>query len=236
MRHVLTFAGRNLSDFGVHISGEDTWKKPAADYERVSVPGRNGDLLFSNKRYNNVDIQYPCGITRNFDNNFTSLVDFLLSHTGYQRLEDSYHPDYYRQAFFSGELEPELTRLNREGQFNLVFTAKPQMFLKSGEQKLIVTEETEMYNPTSYTAMPLLRVYGTGKITIGDISITITKVDGYTDIDCELQDAYGRNSVNCNGNVVLSGDSFPVFPPGRTAITPGNGIFRIEVTPRWWRL
>lgn len=237
MRHVLTFAGKDMADFGVHISGEETWKKPAADYERVSVPGRNGDLLFYNRRFENVDIKYPCGIVRDFDTNFVSLTDFLFSHTGYQRLEDSYHPDYYRLAFYSGDISPEMTRLNREGKFNLTFNAKPQMYLKTGEQKLIITEETEIYNPCSFDARPLMRVYGTGEITIGDNTLTINTADVYTDIDCEMEDAYKDGpETNCNGNISLSEDTFPVLTPGRNKITPGTGIFRIELTPRWWRL
>lgn len=237
MRHILTFAGKSLRDFGVHVSGEDTWKKPSPDYEAVSIPGRNGDLLFSNHRYSNVEMKYPCGIVRDFDTNFTSLADFLYSHGGYQRLEDSYHPDYYRLAYFTGGLDPEMTKNNREGEFELSFQAKPQMYLKTGEQKLILTSETTMYNPTSFAARPLLRVYGAGDVTIGGTTVTISVADVYTDIDCEMEDAYkDDSSVNCNANISLSDDTFPVLSPGLTTITPGEGIFRIEITPRWWRL
>lgn len=237
MRHILTFAGKDMADFGVHISGEGTWKKPAADYERVSVPGRNGDLLFSNKRFNNVEIRYACGIVKDFDTNFTSLSEFLLSHTGYQRLEDSYHPDYYRVASFGGELSPDMTRLNREGQFELTFEAKPQMYLKKGERKMVLTEETQIYNPTLFDAKPLLRVYGTGRVTIGGVTVNIKTASEYTDIDCELEDAYkDDSSVNCNGNIELSGDDFPALSPGWTKVALSGMVTKVELTPRWWRL
>lgn len=237
MRHILTFAGKDLWDFGVHISGEDTWKKPSADYEAVSIPGRNGDLLFFNNRYNNVEMKYPCGIISSFDTNFSAMADFLLSHTGYQRLEDSYHPDCYRLAYFSGSLDPELTKRNREGKFDLVFTAKPQRFLKKGEQKSTLTADGSVYNPTSFDAKPLIRVYGTGQLGVGDETVTIKQAAVYTDLDCEAEDAYKDSAANnCNGNIELSGDSFPVLKAGRNGISLGSGITKVEITPRWWRL
>lgn len=237
MKHILTFDGKNMADFGVHISGEDTWKKPAADYEQVSIPGKNGDLLFSNNRYKNVEIKYPCGIIKDFDRDFSAMADFLLSHTGYRRLEDSYHPDCFRMAYFSGELDPDMTRRNREGQFDLVFTAKPQRFLKKGEQVNTLTSNGSLYNPTPFDAKPLIRVYGTGQLGVGSVTVTIRQAAVYTDLDCELEDAYKDNaSNNCNGNIGLSGGSFPVLKPGNTGISLGTGITKVEVTPRWWRL
>ena len=61
MRHILTYNGKSTLDFGVHISGEDTWKTAAPDLERTSIPGRSGDLVSFNKRYKNVEIRYHIG-------------------------------------------------------------------------------------------------------------------------------------------------------------------------------
>ena len=63
----------------------------------------------------------------------------------------------------------------------------------------------------------------------------VTECDEYTDIDCELEDAY-KDSVNKNGCLILSGGEFPVLQPGTNGIIFGAGISRIELIPRWWCL
>ncbi len=237
MRHLLTLNGKSMRDFALVISGEDSWKKPTPDVERLSIPGRNGDLVFSNHRYENVEIKYHAGITKDFDQNFTALSNYLLSLTGYQRLEDSYHPDVYRMALLESALVPETTAKNKEGQFDLIFSCKPQMFLKSGEQKVVLTGNGSIYNPTMFESKPLLRIYGTGLVGIGGETITITAADGYTDIDCDIEEAYKDTAaINCNGNIELSSDDFPVLVPGINQITLASGITKIEIVPRWWKI
>lgn len=233
--HLFTYNGKSSGDFGVVISGQDTWKKASPDLERVTIPGRNGELILTNKRYNNVDIPYLCGITRNFDVNYTGFINHLLSEPGYHRLEDSYHPEVYRMAVFDTQTEPDLTARNAQGTFTITFSCKPQMYLKSGELRQEAYNGDPVYNPTRQDARPLLRVYGTGELVIGDSVIRITECDSHTDIDCELQEAY-KGQVNCNDNIELEQDDFPVLSPGRTVISWSGGIYRVEITPRWWML
>ena len=233
--HLLTYNGKASSDFGVVISGQDTWKKASPDLERVKIPGRNGELILTNKRYNNVDIPYQCGIIRNFDVNYTGFINHLLSDPGYHRLEDSYHPTVYRMAVFETETAPDMTALNAQGTFTITFSCKPQMYLKSGELKQEIVNGGVIYNPTRHDARPLIRVYGTGELYIGGQMIRITECDSHTDIDCELQEAY-KDTVNCNDKIELAEDDFPSLPPGRTTITYNGSIYRVEITPRWWML
>ena len=83
----------------------------------------------------------------------------------------------------------------------------------------------------------MLRVYGAGTFGIGGNTVTITAADGYTDMDCELEDAYKDTAaVNKNSYVVLSGDNFPTIPPGTQGIELGSGITQIDIVPRWWKL
>lgn len=235
--HLMTFDGKSNRDFIVTVSGEDTWRKPAPIMERVSVPGRNGDLVIFTGAYENVSISYHCGITRDFNINYSAFVNYLLSKQGYRKLEDSYHPDLYRMAILENVGDPALKKLYRAGEFDITFLCKPQMFLKSGDNKRTFTSNGTIFNPTLYASKPLLRVYGTGQFSIGNDTVTITSANSYTDLDCETENAYKDNSSNnCNGNVRLSGDSFPTIPAGSNGVTLGSGITRIEIIPRWWQL
>ena len=230
--HIFIYNGKSSADFGLVISGEDTWKKPAPDVETVSVPGRNGDVIISNNRYNNIDITYHVGIKRDFSERYNVLINFIMSVPAYHRLEDSYHPDVFRLAALVSAVEPDVGTLNKNGIFDLTFHCKPQMFLKSGEMKNIYTSDGAIYNPTSYTALPLIRVYGLGELGIGQTTLTIADNDSYIDIDSDIEDAY-RETANMNSH--MSG-SFPVLQPGSNGIRLGTGITRVEITPRWWRI
>lgn len=88
-----------------------------------------------------------------------------------------------------------------------------------------------------FDAKPLLRVYGTGKVHIGDDIITVLSIDSYTDIDCESEEAYMDSAEwPKNDKVQVSGDDFPVLRPGETKIHLGAGVSRLVIIPRWWRL
>ncbi len=233
--HTFIYNNRKSQDFNLILSGEDTWKKPMPDVERMQIPGRNGDLLLSNHRYGNVSITYHVGIKRDFDTNFTAFMNFLLKEPGYHRLEDSYHPEYYRMAVLDKEISPQLSAYNHSGTFELVFSCMPQQYLKSGERMQELTGSGTIYNPTIFDARPLLRIYGTGRILIGDTYVTLTENDSYIDIDCELEDAF-RDTVNMNQYLELENREFPVLKPGYNNITFASGITKIELIPRWWCL
>lgn len=231
----LIFNGKSTADFGVWISGSGTWGAPERDVEHIEVPGRNGDLTIDNKRFRNIAVIYPAFIARGFDHKFDDFRAFMVSDPGYHRLEDTYHPDEYRLAEFYEAVEPDVGTLNRSGSFNLSFYCKPQRFLKSGEKPTTFTAAGRIYNPTRFEAKPLLRVYGTGALGVGSMTVTITSANTYTDIDCDIKDAF-KGTANCNGNITLSSGDFPVLAPGYTGISLGTGISQVIIWPRWYTI
>lgn len=232
MRNELYFAGVPLSNFGVYVSGRGTFNAPARAYDAVDIPGRDGALLLSEKRLENLDVTYPAFIYTNFKENMRALRSFLLSRVGYQRITDTYHPDEYRLGYFQGDLDVNATPVNDAGSFDLTFACKPQRWLASGETVQTFTAAGTITNPTYCDAMPFIRAYGVGALSIGDYSLEITSADGYTDIDCDIMEAY-KGSENRNG--VLKLVKFPVLVPGENAVS-FTGFSKIEITPRWWCL
>ena len=236
MRNWFTFNGKSSKDFGVYISGLNTFGAPERDISTISISGRNGDLTLDNGRYKNIDISYPAFIFDRFDNNIEGLRNFLLSQKGYQRLEDTYHPNEYRMARYKGGFLAKVIDELYAGEFDLTFDCYPQRYLKSGEQVITITTDSSIYNEYMQIAKPLIRAYGTGTFTIGDISVQITTADDYTDIDCELQEAYKDDLMtNCNANIVLLNGAFPSLTSGDNEITL-DGITQLDIEPRWWIL
>lgn len=233
MIHYFTFDGVSSRNFGIYISGLKSYKSPERDITRVEVPGRNGDLLYDNKRFKNISIPYECHIEDDVDRNLMAIQEFLASHTGYHRLEDTLHPEYYRMARITGTFEASTNTYKQYARFTLTFDCKPQKFLKTGEETQIYTAKSfSIYNPTMFPSKPLIRVYGTGALGVGSETVTITAADTYTDLDCELMDAF-KGTANKNSNITLSSGSFPTLRPGTTGVTLASTISKVEITPRW---
>ena len=233
MRNYFVLDGVDSRDFGVYISGQGTFSAPARSYDMISIPGRSGDLYKDNNRLENGVFTYPAFICRNFKSNIESLRAFLLSLRGYKVLTDSYDTTKFRQVVFEGDFDPNVTAKNDAASFDISFNSKPQRFLNSGQQTTTLTANGTITNPTRYDAQPLLRVYGTGTFYVGSVAVTIDAANTYTDIDCEMMDAF-KGTENRNAFVSVSGYKFPVLAPGANGITLGAGITQIIVTPRFW--
>lgn len=234
-----TFTYNSVSSKSFHclISGEDTFGKPAPDAEHIQVPGRNGDLILPGKRFQNLEITYHCIIKKDFPINYQSLGEHLLKDQDYHRLEDTFHPGFYRMAVFGSGINPSMLALNKHGTFDLVFSCKPQMYLVGGETTAVFTSNGYINNPTKFEAKPLLRVYGVGDILVNGRTIHINSHSNpYIDLDCELEEAYCGNT-NCNSLIILrTNNAFPVLQPQSNYIGLGSGISKVIVTPRWWTI
>lgn len=242
MRNYLIMDGVDSRTFGLYINGVDTFGAPAREVSTIQVPGRNGDLIVKADRLQNYNLTYSAFICRNFDVNIAALRAFLMSHTGYFRLEDTYHPDEYRMAYYRGPFTPSVARRLDAAKFDLVFNVKPQRFLKSGEtsQELEKNTTITITNPTRFNAKPIFRIYGNGGVSInGSYSISIIDNENdWLDLDCDLMEAYkGATSRNTSishlsyssllGSIVLQ--------PGTNTIYFSNPD-RVILTPRWWTL
>ena len=222
-------------DYGVIISDAAVFDAPARAYESVSVPGRNGAVIFDEGYYENVKVTYDVSLL-NKNANLDGFRSWLMSFTKYVRIEDTYHPEEYRLGIPSGGLQISTERANKIGHFKVQFDCKPQRFLKSGEIGTEYTDSVTLFNPTQYPSKPIIRVYGHGILGVGSDSITIaSNTLDYIDLDCDLCDAY-CGSTNANAHVMLSGDNYPEFGIGTTGITLGTGITAVEIFPRWWTL
>lgn len=231
------FAGHSSLEWDTCITGANVFQSAAKSLDKISIPGRNGDLYLINKRFENVSLVYPSYIAKDFSANINGLRNFLGSIDGYARLIDTYHPNEFRMAAYAGPLIPVVQRHLRMATLDIAFDCKPQRYLMSGETVInIAASGSTISNPTRFDARPLLRVYGTGTVSIGNSTFTIAAALGpYTDIDCELMDAYYLTASN-NHNVIFQNNDFPVLHPGTNAITWSGSITRIDITPRWWQL
>lgn len=218
MHNYLIYAGINTLDYGIRINGKRTYGAPERDETMVSVPGKNGDVVLDNGRWLNRVVSYDCSIARDFRHRFDSFRQAVMAAHGYQRMEDTYHPDEFYLARLSGALEPTVNLQLDAGTFTLSFDRKPQRFLQSGEIEIEGTSPVYTYNPTLYASRPIIRVlcgntdhikqlavnspnYDTGIVVypypvlealLSEEDFEEALEEGlYVDLDCDIGEAYG---------------------------------------------
>ena len=178
----LTFADKNLAEFGVICSGLKTHGSAERAYTTVEIPGRNGDLLMKLGRLKNISVSYECSISPLFtkETDFTNCVqdlrNYLMTQIGYRKLSDSYHTDEYRLACYAGPFEADVLELNLAGTFTLTFNCKPERYLISGDIPTVLKagESATLTNPTGFVSSPLITVY-----TLTDTKTSAEPIDGY---------------------------------------------------------
>lgn len=235
MRNFFIFGGKDSRDYGVYITGTGVYNAPLKSYDTITVPGRSGDLVMANHRFENTELTYPAFIYANFKMAISQFKSAMLSADGYQRLEDSYNTDEYRKALYAGEMEVEARQQQDAGSFEIVFNCDPRRFLKIGENVQTISSGGSISNPTLFPSKPLIKVTGYGTLYVGGQQIVISQHFTSVNIDCEMMDCYSGTS-NANSYVTMQGNYFPELPPGNTGITYSGNITKVEITPRWWRV
>lgn len=128
------FDGESSLDYGVYIGGQNTYNAPERDVTKVSIPGRNGDLIQDNGRFLNVQVPYTIVVMDEFRDKTDAIKAWLLSKTGYCKLADTYHPGTYRLARVTGGIDFETSAFNATGKTQVIFDCKPERFLDSGDE------------------------------------------------------------------------------------------------------
>ena len=238
------FDGKSSKDFGLYISGDKTFNGTTRNMEKVSIPGRNGDLYLPSNTFENTKYSFDAFIfdQYKYERMARDARSWLLSKDGYKRLEDDYHPDEFRMAVFVGPVDFN-TILLQAGTTTITFDCKPQRFLKSGEDRIVsmTPEGITVFNPTFFDALPILILHGnsSGSVSINDKNtITFTDSVAYVvAVDCETcQTYYQSTGAWANDKLIIEDGWFPILEPGENTVKFSDGITKVEIVPRWYTL
>lgn len=181
--HYFIFGNVDSRDYGIIVSNDNGFESPERDVEEIEIPGRNGTLLIDNGRFKNQTLTYNCILRSDFSDQMDAFRAALCAQFGYQRIEDSFHPDVYRMGRIKGEITPKAGSQYQNGYFDVNFDVKPQKFLLTGETAVTVASGGVITNPTAYPAKPLLEVKGYGEIDINGAAVKISNsVLGYVEL------------------------------------------------------
>ncbi len=235
------FGDKGTWDFDMHIERFPALGAPVRKLQTVEVPGRNGALHVLQNAFSNYTQPYDCYFHSDLPapEQAHAVKAWLLASGAYQRLEDTYDPEHFRLAAFTGPLDIE-NILNKYGRCTVNFDCDPRSFLKSGETALTFTEPGQLMNPTLFEALPLITVYGTtsGTVTVGTATVDIRYITDPIILDCENQNAYSQPGEGApeNQNINIKAIPFPTLAPGSNPVSFSGGITKVEIIPRWWEL
>lgn len=247
--------GVDARNFGIYLQKPIEFSEAIPIVNRQSIPGRNGDLIFETGAYENRTATASCFcLQKDVEKALSAAGRFLMSKHGYRRLETSDDPDHFWLARI--ENSPSIAqRMRTLAPFEITFDCKPQRFLKSGEEKIIIPISEDqivynIYNPFGFPALPLLHIHwgasGTGDkenfVALqffsengGRKTVSAEKIEA-SDlyIDCDIHNAYNENG---NQNSKTSSYEFPSLMPENNHINIyAFSVEYIEITPRWWEL
>lgn len=229
--YVFTYDGIPSTDYHVYAFPDNSnLDPPERNVETVEIPGRNGDLTIDKGNFKNRTVVIKC-ICDDYRRCYPEFREWMLYTQDYRRLEDARTPDTYMMARCS---DVKLNKVaGHSAVIELDFTCKPQKFLKLGEIPVEFTSSGTIYNPTKFSSKPLLRITGTGLLSIAGQEIQINKNAAGMTIDTEIMEAYNGNTW-LNGDVVLP-EEFSI-PAGQNTFTLPSGITKLVITPRWWTI
>ena len=235
---MILWAGTSNNDVGMVVEHHPRVILPKRKQEIQSVPGRSGDIILYQDAYENYEQSYPVFIDGRSRGSLYKVLpkisDWLLGHSGYQRLEDSYFPDVYRMAYYTGGAE-FISILKEYGEGTLTFNCAPEKFYKIGERSISISNGQIITNPSLFPAKPLITVKGSGSgvLKFGSNQLSISAIGGTLMIDIRDHKAY---SGSTNKNSVITGRYENMVLKGKTTISWTGGITSVSLVPRWWTL
>ena len=228
---------RSYDDMCLIITETPPFVIAERDVTFTSIPGKSGDLIEDNGRYKNVTKSYTVAILSDtFDLPLLvkKIAAWLGAPGGYIILSDTYDPNYFRYAKYSGNINIADILL-KIGTAKLNFNCKPYKYSFDGQQTVTIGTAGVLYNPENFASVPYIKIAGSGNITlsIGNASFAFKNVDGYIEIDGEIMAAYKGAELQ---NDKISFVGFPALAPGANHISAVGNVSKIEIVPRWCTL
>ena len=226
---------KSSEDFNIKIKTINNLNSPQRSIDKFVIPGRNGELTIDNGNFENFMLTIECYLNcPSEDKNVAAkeVKKWLQSDFSYKKLIISDDSEFYYEAYCDTKLDFEYVSENFES-FLISFSCKP-LRKKASDDIITITEPTIINNPY-LPSSPLIKVVGTGDITINinNQKLILKGLEDEIEVDCELMNAYKKvdNNIVLLNNKMYS--DFPVLEAGENNITFEGNISKIEITSRW---
>ena len=224
----ITYNGKNSWEMRTPVKWRPSIPAPELDQDVIIIPGRDGALMSSVKRYEPIEIEIEFNFLDDPDRwaeVFRACKKWL---SGSGILEQSDDKEYFFRVLKAEITDTERTS-QRLGNFTATFLCDPYMYRKDGRVAYDIETVTNNLYDVSH---PIYCISGTGDatLTVNGNTMSVT-VAGKAYIDTDLMIAYDANNANISTAVAGDYSDFYLQQGTNTiAITSGFGL---TVIPNW---
>lgn len=228
MIHYFIWNDQDSRDMHVRVPNRIRITRPEERTERVTIPGRSGELTLTEGQ--NIYNGYIVTIDISIDGaeHVRAAENWL---TGGGELVTDNQPDLKQRARAYSALQLEKHSRNVDRWTGSVqFYCDPVKYDRTEEDITVTTSGTTVTNPGDLRSFPLIEITGSGAVTVaaGGRTLTIPNCTSGWVIDCE-------NEWILNGSTPLDGacsGAFPVLEPGENTVI-FTGATSLTITPRF---
>ena len=219
---------QNTKNLGFALVGRPSIASAEKKYETTEVDGRDGSLTrflgYDDLKFSlNFNILFQSDIKQKLRE-----IKGVLAQASTLSFDDS--PNFFYKIKQAQISETESV-IKASGVFNVDFVAEPYEYEKTSLTSY-TTKPISLTNQTTTTALPVIKMYGTGTVvlSVNGTGITLTGLTSSIVLDSELQEAYTGLTTNMNSNM---NGNFPVFKTGSNSITWTGTVTKVEIDPKW---
>lgn len=236
---MIIFNGVKSDDLGVIVEHYPRVVFPEKKISSFEIPGRNGKEVIDYGVFSNYEQQYDVFFDVKKQGGLNAAIpqiaSWLLGENGYLRLEDSYFPDFYREAIVVNGHE-FLSYFHEYGRGTITFNCKPERYYKIGERELTVLNGETLYNPSGFRSYPIYQLNNSQSsivLTLNENSVSRTvNISGNTHI-IDVK----SHTVSPNYNTNDFTDDYEKLRLGKeTIITWTGGLDELHIIPNWWTI
>ena len=219
----IIFDGKSSDNYGIVVEVLPDYSSAEKNVEFIDIPGKNGQIAIDNGTYKTVERKYNIACGKDAPNEFKSsakaISQWLNRGIGFCRLEDSYEPEIYRMAVYSGPTDIS-NIYGMAGRAEITFTCQPERYLKSGDIPIkldVSVGETDnsifIKNGTEYTSKPLIKIF-VQSINATDAEnciITITIAESYR-LQLKIPKKVQDTDILLSGDIItIDNDSCAIY-------------------------
>lgn len=230
-----TFNGKKNTDFGLKVAEGKKITSSSLDVERVTVAGRDGELLISNNRLNSAELSFPVNLVKEKGLIATEIdeISDWLNVAGYKDLTISYDPDFIYRAAYLETFSIEET-MRQFGKTTINFVCYPVKFYKHGRATQTLQNGATVNGIGNISAKPIITLIGSGDctLTINGRKTKLRAVQNRITLDMQANQVYSGNLPAWDKVVRSPEFQMPYLDAGRNLIS-WDGSFTASMIPNW---
>jgi phage-related protein len=188
-------------------------------------------FIESNEAVEPVNLTLECALVAPTANAIDGLCAWLR---GGGRLVVPGDEGHYYNAWIKNQIDlKKILRVRADRRFSVSFEREGFRYRYPEAEAIEMTAAGQLANPGTAPAEPLIKLYGSGDVTlmVDSTSLLINDVDGYVMIDCAAQLVY-KGDVNWGAKVTRLGD-WPRIAAAGSMLNWTGTVTKLEITPRW---